>query len=344
MTSKQLGTVIQRAISDGAFRRQLQSDPTSALRGFDLTSDEVAAIRGGDPTKLSSLGVDQRLSKTFALGDALSSVSRASTVGDLNTSGSTALPDGGASGGQNALIDGGRADGQALISDGNSDGMAHDALRGGDADGARAGIVGDPTTSRLAVDDNRADGQTTVSDGNSDGIAHDAMRGTDASGTRAINDSEPADTGTYVNTGGSDGTRAINDSEPADSGTYVNSDNTAGTRAINDSEPADTGTLSNDGNATTFGDRYDDAPADGTTLAASSDGNDRFGDAFITADEAGRYGVVDHVDAAATANSGGDGLDQSIISAGSVDAADAHGSGDALGTTGDSDNDAHSWG
>ena len=298
MTSKQLGTVIQRAISDGAFRRQLQSDPTSALRGFDLTSDEVAAIRGGDPTKLSSLGVDQRLSKTFALGDALSSVSRASTVGDLNTSGSTALPDGGASGGQNALIDGGRADGQALISDGNSDGMAHDALRGGDADGARAGIVGDPTTSRLAVDDNRADGQTTVSDGNSDGIAHDAMRGTDASGTRAINDSEPADTGT----------------------------------------------LSNDGNATTFGDRYDDAPADGTTLAASSDGNDRFGDAFITADEAGRYGVVDHVDAAATANSGGDGLDQSIISAGSVDAADAHGSGDALGTTGDSDNDAHSWG
>jgi NAD dependent epimerase/dehydratase family enzyme len=45
MSSKQLGTVIQRAISDGAFRRQLQSDPASALRGFDLTSDEVAAIR-----------------------------------------------------------------------------------------------------------------------------------------------------------------------------------------------------------------------------------------------------------------------------------------------------------
>ena len=275
MTSKQLGTVIQRAISDGAFRRQLQSDPTSALRGFDLTSDEVAAIRGGDPTKLSSLGVDQRLSKTFALGDALSSVSRSSTVGDLNTSGSTALPDGGAAGGQNALIDGGRADGQALISDGNAGG-AHD------------GIVGDPTNSRLVLDDNRADGQAAVSDGNSDGIAHDAMRGTDTAGTRTVNDSEPVDTGTYVNGGASDGTRAV----------------------------------------------HDDAPFDTGTLAASSDSGDRYGDAFISADEAGRYGIAGHTDATLTADSGSDGLDQSSIDSGSVDSTDAHHTGDALGGAG----------
>ncbi|HUQ17355.1 MAG TPA: Os1348 family NHLP clan protein [Candidatus Saccharimonadales bacterium] len=319
MTSKQLGTVIQRAISDGAFRRQLQSDPTAALRGFDLTSDEVAAIRGGDPTKLSSLGVDQRLSKTFALGDALGSVSRSSTVSDLNTSGSTALPDGGAAGGQNALSDVGRSDGQALISDGGSDGVAHDAARFGDADGARDGIVGDPTSARLAVDDSRADGQAAVSDGNSDGIAHDMNRGTDSAGSRALHDDAPADTGTFI------------------------SGDTAGTRALHDDAPADTGTLVNDSN-TTFGDRYDDAPSGTTSVAASSDGGDRYGDAFITADEAGRYGVAGHGDGTVNAEAGGNAdLGQNVIDPGSLDTSDAHSSGDALSNTDDAGN-SHSWG
>src|SRR5690242_5108765 len=69
MASKNLGAVIQRAISDGAFRRQLQSDPAAALRGFNLTPDEVAAIRSGDSSKLMSLGVDQRMSKAFTVGN-----------------------------------------------------------------------------------------------------------------------------------------------------------------------------------------------------------------------------------------------------------------------------------
>ena len=283
MTSKQLGTVIQRAISDGAFRRQLQSDPTSALRGFDLTSDEVAAIRGGDPTKLSSLGVDQRLSKTFALGDALGSVSRSSTVSDLNTSGSTTLPDGGAAGGQNALSDVGRTDGQALISDGGSDGVAHDAARFGNADGASDGIIGDPTNSR------------------------------------ALHDDAPADTGTLISTGAADGSRAVHDDAPADTGTYVNSGAADGTRAVHDDAPSDTG-----------------------TLAASSDGSDRYGDAFITADEAGRYGVAGHTDAAVNAEAGGDAdLSQTVISPGSTDSSDGHSTGDALGDGGTNE---HSWG
>jgi len=296
MTSKQLGTVIQRAISDGAFRRQLQSDPTSALRGFDLTSDEVAAIRGGDPTKLSSLGVDQRLSKTFALGDALGSVSRSSTVSDLNTSGSTTLPAGGAAGGQNALSDVGRTDGQALISDGSSDGVAHDAARFGNAEGARDGIVGDPTNSRALHDDAPADTGTFI---NSDNTA----------GTRAVHDDAPADTGTLISTGGATGSRAIHDDAPADTGTYVNSGAADGTRAVHDDAPSDTG-----------------------TLAASSDGSDRYGDAFITADEAGRYGVAGHTDATVNAEAGGDAdLSQTMIDPG---ASDAHGTGDALGASG----------
>jgi hypothetical protein len=78
--SKQLETVIQRAISDAAFRRQLQSNPEAALRGFKLTQDEVAALRSGDATKLMSLGIDQRMSKVFAVpGEPLNRGS----IGDL---------------------------------------------------------------------------------------------------------------------------------------------------------------------------------------------------------------------------------------------------------------------
>src|SRR5438874_2315885 len=83
--SKNLERVIQRAISDAAFRRQLQSNPEAALRGFKLTDSEVAALRSGDASKLTSLGIDQRMSKTFTFGgDSLAS--RASIGGDLTSS------------------------------------------------------------------------------------------------------------------------------------------------------------------------------------------------------------------------------------------------------------------
>src|SRR5438477_802572 len=80
--SKNLERVIQRAISDAAFRRQLQSNPAAALRGFKLTDDEVAALRSGDAGKLMSLGIDQRMSKAFDLGGTMSmnAASRAGTT------------------------------------------------------------------------------------------------------------------------------------------------------------------------------------------------------------------------------------------------------------------------
>ena len=68
MASKNLGAVIERLISDGAFRRQLQSDPAAALRGFNLTQTEIAAIRSGDASKLTALGVDQRVSRMWTVG------------------------------------------------------------------------------------------------------------------------------------------------------------------------------------------------------------------------------------------------------------------------------------
>ena len=105
MASKNLGAVIQRAISDGAFRRQLQSDPAAALRGFNLTPTEIAAIRSGDAGKLMSLGVDQRVSKAFTVGTlsgtraAISDVTLAGTRGVIHdvppfgTTGTSAIED-----------------------------------------------------------------------------------------------------------------------------------------------------------------------------------------------------------------------------------------------------------
>jgi len=68
MSKEALAKVVQRAISDAGFRRQLSSDPAGALRGFDLTADEMSAVRTGDSGRLSTLGIDQRMSKAFALG------------------------------------------------------------------------------------------------------------------------------------------------------------------------------------------------------------------------------------------------------------------------------------
>ena len=67
MSSKNLEKVIQRAISDAAFRRLLQSNPEAALRGFKLTNEEVTAIRASDAGRLMSLGIDQRMSKAFSV-------------------------------------------------------------------------------------------------------------------------------------------------------------------------------------------------------------------------------------------------------------------------------------
>jgi hypothetical protein len=91
MSKQALAKVVQRAISDAAFRRQLNSDPTGALRGFDLSADEVSAIRTGDAGRLSTLGVDQRMSKSFAIGGALASTKMATS--DISSSGPSLVDD-----------------------------------------------------------------------------------------------------------------------------------------------------------------------------------------------------------------------------------------------------------
>jgi hypothetical protein len=186
MASKNLGTVIQRAISDGAFRRQLQSDPAAALRGFNLTPDEVAAIRSGDSSKLMSLGVDQRMSKAFI-----------------------------ANGG--AII-------HTTTSDLSAGGIAS-TIAADNTAGTREGIVGDPaSTSRAINDADPFDSRGGLVDPTVSGTRaiHDdapmefraALTIGSLSGTRAINDSEPFDSRGSVSDATVSGVRAVNDVAP----------------------------------------------------------------------------------------------------------------------------------
>jgi hypothetical protein len=93
VSNESVKKVVQRAISDGAFRRQLSTDPTTALRGFDLSAAETAAIRSGDAGRLSAFGVDLRMSKAFLLGANDGTASSVSNVvaSDLGARGSGVL-------------------------------------------------------------------------------------------------------------------------------------------------------------------------------------------------------------------------------------------------------------
>ena len=61
--SEALNQVIERASTDATFRAKLQSDPTNALAGYDLTPDERAAVLSGDSSRIEALGLDARVSK-----------------------------------------------------------------------------------------------------------------------------------------------------------------------------------------------------------------------------------------------------------------------------------------
>ena len=45
MSQKVVAEIINKALADGGFRRRLSSDPNAVLAGYDLTQDEVEAIR-----------------------------------------------------------------------------------------------------------------------------------------------------------------------------------------------------------------------------------------------------------------------------------------------------------
>ncbi len=58
---------VTRVMEDEGFRSNLQANPDATLAQFDLTAEEIAAIKSADPAKLEHLGVDERVTKTSIL-------------------------------------------------------------------------------------------------------------------------------------------------------------------------------------------------------------------------------------------------------------------------------------
>ena len=131
MSKEALAKVVQRAISDAGFRRQLNSDPAGALKGFDLSADEVSALRTGDAGRLSTLGIDQRMSKSFALAGAAAATRM--SQGDLS-SGTPAMVDDASGQGSHTRIPS-----DPIRSGGSADASGAEAVRSADVDGGTSG-------------------------------------------------------------------------------------------------------------------------------------------------------------------------------------------------------------
>lgn len=71
MSREGVASFLMRVMEDEGFRNQLKASPESTLAQFDLTPDEVAAIKSADPSKIQELGVDERVSKAASAADKL---------------------------------------------------------------------------------------------------------------------------------------------------------------------------------------------------------------------------------------------------------------------------------
>jgi len=60
--SEALNQVIERASTDEAFRSRLQTDPSGALAGYELTPEERAAVLS-NPSGIDEMGLDARVTK-----------------------------------------------------------------------------------------------------------------------------------------------------------------------------------------------------------------------------------------------------------------------------------------
>ena len=69
MSKAGVEAVAAKALTDEAFRRKIKENPEAALAGYDLTSDEKAAMKSGNASQLRALGIDERITKSLIWQD-----------------------------------------------------------------------------------------------------------------------------------------------------------------------------------------------------------------------------------------------------------------------------------
>jgi hypothetical protein len=67
MSKEALQAVIGKAVMDSEFREALFADPDQALEGYELTEEEVAALKAVDAETMESFAgsLDERISKSL---------------------------------------------------------------------------------------------------------------------------------------------------------------------------------------------------------------------------------------------------------------------------------------
>jgi len=67
MSKEAVEAIIGKAVVDSEFREALFADPDEALTGYDLTQEEVAALKAIDAETMESFAgtLDERISKVF---------------------------------------------------------------------------------------------------------------------------------------------------------------------------------------------------------------------------------------------------------------------------------------
>ncbi len=65
MSKQSVIQILERALNDETFAAQLKTNFDAAVKGYDLSADEIAALKKGDETALRAMGVDQRLNKPW---------------------------------------------------------------------------------------------------------------------------------------------------------------------------------------------------------------------------------------------------------------------------------------
>ncbi|NIV38151.1 MAG: hypothetical protein GWN58_54670 [Anaerolineae bacterium] len=70
MSKQEVQEVIGRAVTDSEFRKALFADPDEALAGYELTEDEIVALKSVDAETMKSFAgsLDERISKAFVAG------------------------------------------------------------------------------------------------------------------------------------------------------------------------------------------------------------------------------------------------------------------------------------
>ncbi len=67
MSKAGVEAVAAKVMADETFRQKVKENPDAALAGYDLTSEEKAAMKSGNASRLRELGIDERITKSLLI-------------------------------------------------------------------------------------------------------------------------------------------------------------------------------------------------------------------------------------------------------------------------------------